>query len=330
MKIYEAKDYKEMSRKAANILSAQVILKPDCVLGLATGSTPIGTYDQLVEWYEKGDVDFSEVKTVNLDEYRGLTRDNDQSYYYFMHEHLFDRVNIKPENTNVPDGTEPDAEKECARYEKLIESMGGVDIQLLGLGHNGHILAEDLTVQPQEVSVGQAALGVAVAGPGITEVDVDPADLAGSKEIGQLVGVGVDEIHVGQTRIDAPLHGHHHGIGHPLHRDEQHIRLRRCGTSGKAAFAAAQLQPNLTGLGHEIPPVALMVIGVPDQKGSATVHSGDQILLFPHAHGKILLGLKSFPKKKDHLHGRRVNFTTQTRRCKCFPSGKAEPFVLRD
>ena len=120
MKIYKTKDYKEMSRKAANILSAQVILKPDCVLGLATGSTPIGTYDQLVEWYEKGDVDFSEVRTVNLDEYRGLTRDNDQSYYYFMHEHLFDRVNIKPENKNVPDGTEPDAEKECARDEKLI------------------------------------------------------------------------------------------------------------------------------------------------------------------------------------------------------------------
>ena len=139
MKIYKTKDYKEMSRKAANILSAQVILKPDCVLGLATGSTPIGTYDQLVEWYKKGDVDFSEVRTVNLDEYRGLTRNNDQSYYYFMHEHLFDRVNIKPENTNVPDGTEPDADKECKRYEKLIESMGGVDIQLLGLGHNGHI-----------------------------------------------------------------------------------------------------------------------------------------------------------------------------------------------
>ena len=82
MKIYEAKDYEEMSRKAANILSAQVILKPDCVLGLATGSTPIGTYDRLVERYEKGDLDFTEVKTVNLDEYRGLTRDNDQSYYY--------------------------------------------------------------------------------------------------------------------------------------------------------------------------------------------------------------------------------------------------------
>ena len=80
MKIYETKDYQEMSRQAANILSAQVILKPDCVLGLATGSTPIGTYDQLVDWYNKGDVDFSQVRTVNLDEYRGLTRDNDQCY----------------------------------------------------------------------------------------------------------------------------------------------------------------------------------------------------------------------------------------------------------
>ena len=139
MKIYEVKDYQEMSRKAANILSAQVILKPDCVLGLATGSTPIGTYDQLVDWYNKGDVDFSEVKTVNLDEYKGLDKTNDQSYYYFMHKHLFDRVNINPDNTHVPDGTEPDAEKECARYEELIRSMGGVDIQLLGLGHNGHI-----------------------------------------------------------------------------------------------------------------------------------------------------------------------------------------------
>lgn len=139
MRIYETANYEEMSRKAANILSAQVISKPDSVLGLATGSTPIGMYDQLVEWYNKGDVDFSEVKTVNLDEYKGLARDNDQSYYYFMHKYLFDRVNINPDNTNVPDGTQMDSEKECARYEKLIESMGGVDIQLLGIGRNGHI-----------------------------------------------------------------------------------------------------------------------------------------------------------------------------------------------
>lgn len=139
MRIYVTENYQEMSRQAANILSAQIILKPDCVLGLATGSSPIGTYDQLVEWYKKGDLDFSEVKTVNLDEYRGLTRDNDQSYYYFMHHHLFDRVNINLDNTNVPDGMEPDSDKECARYEELIRSMGGVDIQLLGIGHNGHI-----------------------------------------------------------------------------------------------------------------------------------------------------------------------------------------------
>ena len=139
MKIYKAKDYKDMSRKAANIISAQVIMKPDCVLGLATGSTPIGTYDQLVEWYNKGDLDFSEVTTVNLDEYKGLPRTNDQSYYYFMHQHLFDRVNIDPERTNVPNGMEPDAEKECGRYEELIRSLGGVDLQLLGLGHIGHI-----------------------------------------------------------------------------------------------------------------------------------------------------------------------------------------------
>ena len=139
MKIYKAKDYKDMSRKAANIISAQVIMKPNCVLGLATGSTPIGTYDQLVEWYNKGDLDFSEVTTVNLDGYKGLPRTNDQSYYYFMHQHLFDRVNIDPERTNVPNGMEPDAEKECGRYEELIRSLGGVDLQLLGLGHNGHI-----------------------------------------------------------------------------------------------------------------------------------------------------------------------------------------------
>ena len=139
MKIYKAKDYKDMSRKAANIISAQIILKPNSVLGLATDSTPIGTYSQLVDWYKKGDLDFSEVTSVNLDEYKGLPGTNEQSYYYFMHQHLFDRVNIDPERTNVPNGMEPDAEKECGRYEELIRSLGGVDLQLLGLGHNGHI-----------------------------------------------------------------------------------------------------------------------------------------------------------------------------------------------
>lgn len=139
MRIYKATDYKDMSRKAANIISAQIIMKPDCVLGLATGSTPIGTYAQLVEWYKKGDLDFSEVKTVNLDEYKGLDRFNEQSYYYFMYENLFKKVNIDMDNVNLPNGTEPDSEKECARYERKIHMLGGVDLQLLGLGHNGHI-----------------------------------------------------------------------------------------------------------------------------------------------------------------------------------------------
>ncbi len=139
MRIVRAKDYNDMSRKAANILSAQVIMKPNCVLGLATGSTPIGTYAQLVEWYNKGDLDFSNVTTVNLDEYRGLDRENDQSYYYFMNEHLFSKVNVNHERTFLPDGTEKDSEKACADYNQIIEDVGGVDLQLLGLGHNGHI-----------------------------------------------------------------------------------------------------------------------------------------------------------------------------------------------
>lgn len=139
MKIIRAKDYADMSRKAANIISAQVIMKPHCVLGLATGSTPIGAYRQLISWYEKGDLDFSEVTTVNLDEYRGISKDNPQSYYYFMNENLFDHVNIDKANTYLPDGMEPDAEKACESYNQIIRSLGGVDLQLLGLGHNGHI-----------------------------------------------------------------------------------------------------------------------------------------------------------------------------------------------
>lgn len=139
MKIIRAKDYNDMSRKAANIISAQVIMKPNCVLGLATGSTPIGTYAQLVEWYQKGDLDFSEVTTVNLDEYKGLTRENEQSYYYFMNDNLFSKINIDLSRTYLPDGTEPDSDKACRDYNRIIADVGGVDLQLLGLGHNGHI-----------------------------------------------------------------------------------------------------------------------------------------------------------------------------------------------
>lgn len=139
MKIYEAADYNDMSRKAANIISAQIILKPDCVLGLATGSSPVGTYDQLVEWYEKGDLNFSKVTSINLDEYKGLSGENPQSYRYFMNRHLFDRVNIDKARTFVPNGMESDSQKACAQYNAVIRSVGRVDMQLLGLGHNGHI-----------------------------------------------------------------------------------------------------------------------------------------------------------------------------------------------
>lgn len=139
MNIIRAKDYQDMSRKAANIISAQIIMKPDCVLGLATGSTPVGTYRQLIEWYEKGDLDFSRVSTVNLDEYRGLAHTDPQSYYYFMQENLFDHVNIDKTATHVPEGTNPDAADACAKHEQIIKSLGGIDLQLLGLGNNGHI-----------------------------------------------------------------------------------------------------------------------------------------------------------------------------------------------
>lgn len=139
MNIIRAKDYQDMSRKATNIISAQIIMKPDCVLGLATGSTPVGTYRQLIEWYEKGDLDFSRVSTVNLDEYRGLAHIDPQSYYYFMQENLFDHVNIDKAATHVPDGTNPDAADACAKHEQIIKSLGGIDLQLLGLGNNGHI-----------------------------------------------------------------------------------------------------------------------------------------------------------------------------------------------
>ena len=139
MKICRAKDYNDMSRKAANLISAQIIMKPNCVLGLATGSTPVGTYRQLVEWYEKGDLDFSEVMTVNLDEYKGLTCENPQSYYYFMNENLFGKVNINKTRTFLPDGTEPDSKTACENYNEILRAVGDVDLQLLGLGHNGHI-----------------------------------------------------------------------------------------------------------------------------------------------------------------------------------------------
>lgn len=139
IRIISARDYEDMSRKAANIIAAQVVLNPECVLGLATGSTPIGAYQELVKGYENGDLDFSRVRTYNLDEYRGLTHDDPQSYHYFMNDNLFSHVNIDLANTHVPDGANPDADAACAEYDKMVEEAGYPDLQLLGIGNNGHI-----------------------------------------------------------------------------------------------------------------------------------------------------------------------------------------------
>jgi len=139
MKIYCEKDYEAMSRRAANIMAAEIIRKPDCVLGLATGSTPVGAYKELIAMYKAGDVSFKEVRSVNLDEYKGLAPTHDQSYRYFMQDNLFNHVDIDPANTNVPNGLAEDAEAECAAYDKLVESLGYADLQLLGIGNNGHI-----------------------------------------------------------------------------------------------------------------------------------------------------------------------------------------------
>ena len=139
MKIYQEKDYDALSRRAANLISAEVIRKPDCVLGLATGSTPVGTYRQLSAWNQKGDFSFKDVRTVNLDEYLGLPPTHDQSYRYFMQENLFDKIDIPFEHTHVPDGMAADPEQECRRYDELVRALGYADLQLLGLGRNGHI-----------------------------------------------------------------------------------------------------------------------------------------------------------------------------------------------
>ena len=139
MNIITVKNYEEMSKMAAHILAAQVIAKPDSVLGLATGSTPIGIYDCLAEWCKNGEVDFSKAATVNLDEYRGLDHSNDQSYYYFMTDNLFRHINVPKENIHVLSGTAKDPAAECAAYDAAIDAAGGIDLQILGIGNNGHI-----------------------------------------------------------------------------------------------------------------------------------------------------------------------------------------------
>ena len=139
MKWIHVESYEKMSRQAANVISAQVILKPDSVLGLATGSTPLGTYRQLADWYRKGDIDFSQVTTVNLDEYVGLEPSHPQSYRHFMNTNFFAHINLPPEQSFVPNGASPDLEKECESYDARIRALGGIDMQLLGIGHDGHI-----------------------------------------------------------------------------------------------------------------------------------------------------------------------------------------------
>ena len=139
MRFITVDSYEQLSRKAANIIAAVVVNKPDCVLGLATGSSPLGTYAELAARCAAGDVDFSAVTSVNLDEYAGLDGTNDQSYRYFMDHNLFCKVNIDPAKTHVPNGCAEDLAAEGARYDELIRSLGGIDLQLLGIGLDGHI-----------------------------------------------------------------------------------------------------------------------------------------------------------------------------------------------
>ena len=139
MRIIICDTYDELSKKAAKIVASQITLKPDSVLGLATGSTPIGMYNELIKMYGHGELDFSEVKTFNLDEYYPIKKKNDQSYDYFMRKNLFSKINIKNENINIPNGETDNPEAECSEYEKRIKSSGGIDLQILGIGRNGHI-----------------------------------------------------------------------------------------------------------------------------------------------------------------------------------------------
>ncbi len=139
MRYIEVENYAEMSKKGASLIAAQVISKPDSVLGLATGSTPVGIYKKLIERFNAGDLDFSNVTSVNLDEYLGLDGENPQSYRYFMNVNLFDHINIDKSRTFVPSGTADDLAAEGEAYDKMIKEFGGIDIQLLGIGEDGHI-----------------------------------------------------------------------------------------------------------------------------------------------------------------------------------------------
>lgn len=145
MRIIRTKNYEELSCVAANMIAAQITLKPNCVLGLATGYSLLGTYKQLIEWYNKGCLDFSQIRTFNMDEYSDLISDHNQSYTYFIHDNLFSHVNIDLTNTNIPDGTNPVGDTECAHYNQVVSDMDGVDLQLLVFGVDGHIYFNEPT-----------------------------------------------------------------------------------------------------------------------------------------------------------------------------------------
>ena len=139
MRTIVCENYEEISKEGAKIVASQLVVKPNSILGLATGSTPIGMYKKLIEMNKNGDIDFKDVKTYNLDEYYTIKKSNDQSYDYFMNEQLFSHINIDKNNTHLPNGEAPDAIEECKRYEKMLDEVGGVDLQVLGIGQNGHI-----------------------------------------------------------------------------------------------------------------------------------------------------------------------------------------------
>lgn len=139
MRVIVCDNYNEISEKAAQIIAGQIYLKPNCVLGLATGSTPVGMYTKLAEMYNAGKLDFSDVVTFNLDEYYPIKKSNSQSYDYFMNEQLFSKVNIQKHNVHIPNGETESPEEECGNYDAQINAIGGVDVQILGIGVNGHI-----------------------------------------------------------------------------------------------------------------------------------------------------------------------------------------------
>lgn len=133
------KDYSSLSRMAALMIAGRIVASPAAVLGFATGSTPVGTYEELIRLYKEGALDFSKVTTFNLDEYFGCPITDPNSYHAFMHEKLFNHINIRREAVHLPSGMAADADAECAAYEEKIAAAGGIDLQLLGIGHNGHI-----------------------------------------------------------------------------------------------------------------------------------------------------------------------------------------------